>query len=1061
MADVEQLVARLSLDMRQFRSEMVKATGVNARAARDVESAWAKTNGKLNGYGRSMARGLIAPLSGIAAAASVREVAAYADAWLGAKNALAVAGVVGENQIAILDKLYNSAQANAAPITALADLYGKGAQAADNLGASQEDLLKFSDGVAVSLRVAGKSAAQSSGALTQLGQLLGQARVQAEEFNSVNEGARPILMAVAAGLDEAGGSVSKLKTLVNDGKVSGKQFFEAFLKGLPAIQAMAANSTQTIEQGITKINNAFTKYVGETDASLGATARLTQGLNYLANDFENIADTTLKLAAIIAGALVGRSIAGMIVKLGLGTAAIYRFVAALTAARSVAGVATAIGGLGAVAGPVGLAVGTVLTGALIAFGTESGKASSAADAYTKALDEVKAAAGGASEAIADFAGKQKSDSVGGIAIGEAEIERTRQAAAKLFQEIIDNAPRRLISADQIKQLQELQTGLASGTTEATAVSDALFALAESNPKFKKLADQIQPLLEVLEQSVKATEKLKGGLSNLGSSIIPDGRGQETASLAADRATAKFLSDRDAESKRTEQQKKIDTRTEAIITAADKVGIAITEAAAKIQAAKEIAAEDLAQTTAKSVSSAMELIKQKEGFRATPYFDVNAMRAGFGSDTVTLSDGSIQKVTAGMTVTLEDANRDLARRIEEFQSGIKKAIGADKFNAMTEQQQAVLTSIAYNYGSLPDRIVNAIATGDAGAVYTAIRGLGGDNGGVNRKRRNSEAELFAQGGGAGITSAVAAGESQDNFAKKLEEQRQYIAALQAETGIRQTLNPLVNDYGQAMTAVEVAQTLLTAAQEDGIEAGLELSDIQQLLYGDLSGLSPAAREQAMAMRELALSTGTAEAADNRLEESQKNLQETLRQSSAFGKDVLGGFIRDLRDGKSATEALANALGKVADKLLDMALNSLFDGAGGGGGGPLGSLFSFLFNAKGGIVQDGKRLPMMAKGGITKSIAIAGEAGPEAIVPLPDGKRIPVVLSQPMGPTGRQGGSNDVVTLTLQDDSGRMADIANQQIRTSAGTIVNIAVQQSRRAVKADMPNLINGAQTRQM
>ena len=39
MADVEQLVARLSLDMRQFRSEMLKAQGVSAKAARDTERA--------------------------------------------------------------------------------------------------------------------------------------------------------------------------------------------------------------------------------------------------------------------------------------------------------------------------------------------------------------------------------------------------------------------------------------------------------------------------------------------------------------------------------------------------------------------------------------------------------------------------------------------------------------------------------------------------------------------------------------------------------------------------------------------------------------------------------------------------------------------------------------------------------------------------------------------------------------------------------------------------------------------------------------------------------------
>lgn len=42
------------------------------------------------------------------------------------------------------------------------------------------------------------------------------------------------------------------------------------------------------------------------------------------------------------------------------------------------------------------------------------------------------------------------------------------------------------------------------------------------------------------------------------------------------------------------------------------------------------------------SAAFNIIKQFEGYRAKPYYDVNAFRAGYGSDTVTLSDGSIKK-----------------------------------------------------------------------------------------------------------------------------------------------------------------------------------------------------------------------------------------------------------------------------------------------------------------------------------------------------------------------------------------------------------------------------------
>lgn len=381
--DLETLVVQMSADMKSYERELQRANGVTNRQARAIENRFFQMNRRLDSVGRNVAKGLIAPLSGVAAALSVREVLAYADAWTSAKNSLAVAGVTGRAQADTLDRLFESAQRNATPITALSDLYGKAAQAADNLGASQEELLKFSDGVAVALRVAGTSAGAASGALAQLGQLLGSARVQAEEFNSVNEGARPILIAVAQGLDAAGGSVNKLKQLVNDGEVSGQQFFRAFLRGLPAIQTMAANATQTIEQGVTKVTNAFTRYIGETDASLGASQRLVQGLNLLADNFSETADVALKLAGVIAAALVGRSIGGMIASLGLAVTAVGKLVIALRAAATVGGIASALGGFTSVAGPIGLVL-AALTSALYLFADGE----SAAEEQTRKVNAV-------------------------------------------------------------------------------------------------------------------------------------------------------------------------------------------------------------------------------------------------------------------------------------------------------------------------------------------------------------------------------------------------------------------------------------------------------------------------------------------------------------------------------------------------------------------------------------------------------------------------------------------------------------------------------------------------
>lgn len=192
--------------------------------------------------------------------------------------------------------------------------------------------------------------------------------------------------------------------------------------------------------------------------------------------------------------------------------------------------------------------------------------------------------------------------------------------------------------------------------------------------------------------------------------------------------------------------------------------------------------------------------------------------------------------------------------------------------------------------------------------------------------------------------------------------------------------------------------------------------------------------------------------------QKELNREAKEFANLGKDLLGGFIDDLRNGASASEALANALQKVASKLIDIALNNIFRGGGGGFLGGIGKLFGF---AEGGIAAHGRPQPLktFARGGVSRTAAIFGEAGPEAAVPLPDGRRIPVDLRAPT--LGLARSRTETIHVVLQDDSGRMAQIADQRIQTASGAIVQVSVQQSAKAVQSNFPTMLADAQARKM
>lgn len=156
---------------------------------------------------------------------------------------------------------------------------------------------------------------------------------------------------------------------------------------------------------------------------------------------------------------------------------------------------------------------------------------------------------------------------------------------------------------------------------------------------------------------------------------------------------------------------------------------------------------------------------------------------------------------------------------------------------------------------------------------------------------------------------------------------------------------------------------------------------------------------------------------------------LRDALDFAQGVSRGFFEDFAGGlrrgeglwKSFADAAVNALDKVASKLLDSGLDMLFGGGSTGGFGILGSLlglggggFSPLASAA--IAAGGGGL--YAKGGVANRPSIFGEAGPEAAVPLPDGRRIPVDLrgannNQPMA-------ANFTFAPVLQGSGNRATD-----------------------------------------
>lgn len=265
--DLQRLIVSLEARINQYERNMARAERNSDRRLGNIERRFQRANKNISA---SLSRFVGPAAAGLVSAATLRSLTQLADASTRVQNALKVTGAEGEKLRQVYDGLFASAQRNAAPLESLVELYSRASLVQGELKVSTEELLKFTDNVALALRAQGGSAESARGALLQLSQALGSGIVRAEEFNSLLEGAPAITQAVAAGLEEAGGSVAKLRSLVVDGKVSSQAFFRAFEAGAQILEDRVASAELTVSQGFVRLQNVLIDTVGKLDDLTGA-----------------------------------------------------------------------------------------------------------------------------------------------------------------------------------------------------------------------------------------------------------------------------------------------------------------------------------------------------------------------------------------------------------------------------------------------------------------------------------------------------------------------------------------------------------------------------------------------------------------------------------------------------------------------------------------------------------------------------------------------------------------------------------------------------------------------
>lgn len=501
------------------------------------------------------------------------------------------------------------------------------------------------------------------------------------------------------------------------------------------------------------------KLTGTGLAGMAGTAVIAQVKTLTAS----IAAMRLQLAATPASAVASQAALRAMIGLSLGLRG-----ALISLAGGFRLLFAAMGGIPGILISIGLAVASTFLGDLM---TQVDGATEALQRHDEMLQEIKAGyaevASGAKEWSDVLKDASEVELRNNLVRLKQELQKLRDDASEpwfqfgsntirtnnAFKQIREDFQAGKVSAVEFRQAIE-DIAKADDTLELSVVED-MIALAKSAIEVEAAIGSTEAQMAILsdttDETAQATLKLNESVDSLNESFANDAGKKYEQTL---KGIKEMIPEMAEEFRRLEQQAKLDGLVKQLMEVGPLTKDAM-DAIAKARTAIDVEAFSKSNGMS-SLERTVELLQKFEGFSSKAYWDVNAFRAGYGSDTVTLDDGSIKKITEGMSVSQTDALRDLVRRIGEFQDVVKSQVGSERFEAFTAEQQAALTSIAYNYGELPARIVEAVREGSAEEIAAAVRGLKTDNGGVNAGRREAEAQIL-QAGSAQLTLQLAEAE----------------------------------------------------------------------------------------------------------------------------------------------------------------------------------------------------------------------------------------------------------------------------------------------------------------
>ncbi len=180
-------------------------------------------------------------------------------------------------------------------IETTAKFYGRLANATQDAGIAQKDLIKVTETLAAGFRLNMTSAGEASSVMMQFTQALGSGRLQGDEFRSMAENASVVMTKLAKAILGPSGTISGLRAMSSEGKLTTDIIVPAMAAINAEVTAAAAKMPVTLGQAMTSLSNSFSEVAFNSQGLVSAIDFLSGSIVAFSNALPTVIDYGLKL----------------------------------------------------------------------------------------------------------------------------------------------------------------------------------------------------------------------------------------------------------------------------------------------------------------------------------------------------------------------------------------------------------------------------------------------------------------------------------------------------------------------------------------------------------------------------------------------------------------------------------------------------------------------------------------------------------------------------------------------------------------------------------------------